>query len=489
MTDRLIRGYGLLREHSPAWRLLNATNGPAILALLKTHLYDNLDERVLRSSVLCERVRADLDKVREDPADYPRPAEEYVDEWVDRRFLMRELKEGDDEERLWLSAASIDAIRFVEGLANPRSTVTESRLSILIQALDRLSVEADRNSTRRLEHLLEERDELDREIEALRRGNVKVISDVEALERVREIIALGTALAEDFSRVEEEHKDIHRKLRENILESSGNLKDVLDQVFHDLNHLQETEAGRSFQAFYRLLTDQSQQFSLERSLDVVRQSEFFRELSLSERTFLKRFVDVLFRQSVNLDKITERFSASLLSLLQSREFKERRRVSELIDETQKLAGRLSSVVGMTKSLNFHIQLTLSDINSVSRLSLADYYPSGAPVPVVRADSPKIDAAELLSSILSDEIDFDSLILDILDVLELLPRCSIGDVLYHHPATEGLGSVVGLMHLAQRCGEMEEATETVSWVGLDETRRSASIDKWYFSRERAHELSL
>jgi archaellum component FlaC len=483
-----IHYYKGLKGSSLAWKLLAAPNGHIILAILKTHLFDNKDERVLKSSVLCEKVSGDLEAFREEKADFYRLAQSFIDDMVAKRYLTREYIEGDDEERLWLSAAAVDAIRFVEGLANPRSSVTESRLDILMQALSKLSKDADKDAARRLDRLIEERERLDREIKALEGGLATVISDAEALERVREIISLGSDMAEDFIRVQEQYKDIHQKLRDNILKSSENLKEILGQVFSDLNRMNETEAGRTFEAFYSLLRDTAQRMGLDRSLEIIFGLEFFQDLDQKEKHFLKNFVDILFDQSSDIDKITNRFSETLLSLLQSREYKERHTISRLLDENRKLAGELGDLINMSKVLDFNLELPMSKMDSISRLKLMDYYPEGKALPIVKAESPDVDLGEALMSAQSDEIDFETLKRNIVEVLKIWPKASVGDVLYRFPATQGLGSVVGLVHLAYLFGERESQTESVSWQGLDGAHRSASIDKWYFFRERIDELS-
>ncbi|MES9888157.1 MAG: DUF3375 family protein, partial [Candidatus Sedimenticola sp. 6PFRAG1] len=63
----------------------------------------------------------------------------------------------------------------------------------------------------------------------------------------------------------------------------------------------------------------------------------------------------------------------------------------------------------------------------------------------------------------------------------------GDVLEHFPASQGLGSVVGLLALGSRHGIKGDSVETVAWVGEDEQGRCARIPKIYFLRDRLDEL--
>jgi hypothetical protein len=74
-----------------------------------------------------------------------------------------------------------------------------------------------------------------------------------------------------------------------------------------------------------------------------------------------------------------------------------------------------------------------------------------------------------------------------ETLETRSQVSIGEVLEQHPATQGLGSVVGLIALGSRHGIKANNRETVSWVGNDDLQRSAQIPKLYFVREKIDEL--
>jgi hypothetical protein len=64
-SEKTKNNYKVLKDTSAAWKLLTSTNGPTILAILKTHLFDNKEERVLKASVLAERIKGDLLAARE----------------------------------------------------------------------------------------------------------------------------------------------------------------------------------------------------------------------------------------------------------------------------------------------------------------------------------------------------------------------------------------------------------------------------------------
>jgi len=53
------------------------------------------------------------------------------------------------------------------------------------------------------------------------------------------------------------------------MENEGNRGDVLEQLFAGVDLIGESDAGRTFNAFWRLLTDSEQAATLRESLDEV----------------------------------------------------------------------------------------------------------------------------------------------------------------------------------------------------------------------------
>ena len=110
----------------------------------------------------------------------------------------RTLPYGSDEEVYSLTSASVDAVRFVTGMGRPRAEATESRLQLVITALDGLEEDTDADVERREHRLIEEQSRIRRELEAVGRGEVKVLDKDTALERTREILTLFSGLWATF---------------------------------------------------------------------------------------------------------------------------------------------------------------------------------------------------------------------------------------------------------------------------------------------------
>ena len=280
---RTVAAFRTLRSQ-PLWKLLAATNAPIILAILQGLLLEN--EKTLSSSVLKERLTREIEQLRANGEDLPQPAQAYVTDWLANGWLTRRFPVGAVEEEYELTTDTANAIRFIATLVQPRPTATESRLATVMQQLTKLAEDTDTNPRARSAALLAERERIDRDIQLMQRDGVKALPDDRALERIREIIALADELAGDFRRVRDEFDKLNRQLRESLMENEGSRGDVLDALFSGVDLIGESEAGKTFAAFWRLLTDPEQSAALEISLSDIISRPFARILEGRERRFL-----------------------------------------------------------------------------------------------------------------------------------------------------------------------------------------------------------
>ena len=493
-ADRTIAAYRRMRDQ-PLWRLLAADKGPTIIGLLQSHLYEQ--DRSLPGSILFERLTRDLEELRAQGEELPQTAQAYVASWLGAGYLKRRFPSGATEEEYELSTATVEAIRFLSAIAKPHSTATESRLSLVIQALAALAEDTDTDQSRRIERLMAEQARIDREIDAIKTGRMRVLSHHAALERAREIISLADDLTGDFRRVRDQFEQLNRELREQIMDNDGNRGEVLNSLFAGIDLITESEAGRTFSAFWRLLTDPEQAAVLEEALDSVVSRAFAQDLALQERRFLLRLTRNLLEQGGGVHDVLQTFARSLKHFVQSREYLEQRRVTQLLRDAQRAALRIKDGVKTTETLDYGLELTSSRVRSLAQWVLYDPSAQAEPEAMRKGPPPTVDLDTVGELVAQSEIDFRTLKAHVRSVLEQRAQASIADVLEAFPAEQGLGSIVGLIALGSRHGvrgvEQHEGAaaiatiETVAWVGDDAQGRSARIPKIYFLRDRVDEL--
>ena len=115
-ADKSIAIYRRMRCQ-PLWRLLASDNGPTVIGLLQSHLYEK--ERSQPASILFERLTRDLEELRAQGDDFPQTAQAYVGNWLRDGYLERRFPLGATEEEYELSTATVEAIRFVSAIAEP----------------------------------------------------------------------------------------------------------------------------------------------------------------------------------------------------------------------------------------------------------------------------------------------------------------------------------------------------------------------------------
>jgi len=483
-SEKAIATYRRMRTQ-PLWRLLASDNGPVVIGLLQSHLYEN--ERSLPASIMHERIERDLESLRAQGVDFPQTSQAYISAWLSDGYLERRFPPDATEEEYELSTAAAEAIRFVSNVEQPHSAATESRLALVIQSLVKLAEDTDEDKSRRIERLLDEQERINREIDAIKKGQMRVLSHPTALERIREIISLADGLTGDFRRVRDQFDQLNRNLREKLLDDEGNRGEVLEALFAGIDLISESDAGRTFSAFWRLLTDPEQSAALEEALDNVRSREFMNSVDSKDRRFLLRMTRALLEQGGAVHEVLQTFARSLKHFVQSREYLEQRRLNQLLRDAQNSALALKDEIRSTESIRYTLELTGSRLRSLSQLVLYDPSLRALPDGMQAGDTPSIDLESIGELVAQSEIDFRSLKANVREALELVSQASIGEVLEQYPAVQGLGSIVGLIALGSRHGYKAGSGETVSWIGSDNRKRSARIPKLFFVRERLGEL--
>lgn len=477
---RALASYESLREQ-PLWKLLAGGNGPIVLALFQGLFPDGV--KALAASVIVERLSRELEDLRAAGKELPQTAQAYLANWLSQGWLHRRLAPGASEESYELTAESLAALRFVSSALKPRTLATESRLSVVMQQLSRLAQETDDNPASRLESLQRERQRIDAEIEAVLTGGVKTLAPDRALERVREIIALGEELSGDFRSVRNQFEALNMNLRQSIMEHEGSRAEVLESLFSGVDLIGESDAGKTFSAFWKLLTDQEQSQSWIEALEVVTQRPFARALAPKERQFLYSFTETLLNEGNEVHKVLQHFARSLKSFVQSREYLEHRRINTLLKSAVGTAISRKDELTPRGAFSFTLPFTGTTPSSVSQISM--YVPTERLVSSQMQQGEASDfSMELIADLVRDsEIDMRTLRENIAQALRRQSQISVAELVLEFGAPQGLGSLVGYVSLATQYAQRIPGEELVYWGDPAEDLRRASIPKMYFMKER------
>lgn len=470
----------------PAWRLLTATLAPEILALLQHLLYDG--DRVLPGSVLTERLTTELSMFRAQGRDMAGNAAYYIRDWLNEQWLERRLPDGAGEEEYELSNAALQALRIVASLHTQRAAATESRLALVMAGLQTLARDTDDDAMSRLDRLYQERRRIDEEIDAVASGDAPLLDNERAAERVREVIGLSRELTEDFRRVRQQFTDLNRGFRERIIQDEGSRGQVLTDLFAGVDVIAESAAGKTFSAFWSLLTDPEQSSHLEAAIESVTRRDFMRLLAKEERIFLASLTRTLLDRAGSINNVHTGFARSLRTYVQSREYQEQRRLTKLLHSAKADALAVRDQFRPEKATGISLQLSSATYRSLGQWKLHDPPLTLTTGDLVAADEAEISLEDVQSAVEQAEIDYRGLFANLQEILMQRSQVTVGGLLETYPPTQGLGTVVGYLTIGVKHGEVSrERSERVRWTTQSGATRAANIPFVYFVAERREEM--
>jgi len=471
-----------LREE-PQWKLLAANNAPIIIAILET-MFGDRDEPQPSAKFHADLKEA-LDELTHRGYECPRTAQEYAATWLVSGWLERTFPAGAAEEQYAPSVAARAALRFITGARAPRATATASRLSTVLDRATQLVDLTDTDQSSRLARLHRERDALDREIALVERGAFDVLPDADALEAVRDLIHLAEGITGDFHRVQDTFATLNRQIRTELLTNDDNRGVVLDQMFDAMDVLSTTDAGRSFDAFWEIISPTSEQRdTLPDTISTLLARPFSGKLAPAEQRFLRRLMPTLLQESNTVLQMRGQFSSTLRDFVQSKAFLETRRMQQVLREAAAAATEAAQSLRFTESIDHDIVLSSLQVRSVSQYVLHDPQDSLASTEMLPETSERLDVSDLTAMAGDMDIDWGSLRGDLLDVLDTGATVSIRDLLAARPSRQGVASVVGYIVLGTTVGAYfpEQGRDVASWRESDGTLMTLHIPMCLFDPE-------
>lgn len=281
---------GALRAfQNPMLSLLHQTHAPFVVTVLAM-VFTAERPRVAVADSHAE-INDALDQLRatgygeEDSQPLPTGnARDLCRQWVQAGWLVRQVSD-DDVEVYRLSAYGVGALEVAGRVGGVRTRVSESRVRTLLEAIERLALDADPDVTARIARLREEIQQRQNELARLEQGGaVETVEDEQLIEATENVLHLARELPADFARVAESIKAIQRdvvaELRHDVRPTGEVLREYLARGQRILD---TTPEGRAFAGALRLIGDPAQIDGLWSQLRTVLQHRFADRLPEQQR--------------------------------------------------------------------------------------------------------------------------------------------------------------------------------------------------------------
>jgi flagellar motility protein MotE (MotC chaperone) len=254
-----------LRIHHPAWRLLCSDHAPLVVSFLhRVFMVPNV--RMMAAADLAEALEDELYALRLHLGEeaFPKPALEYLNDWAaqDKGWLRKFYKPGTDEAQFDITPATEKAIAWLAQLAERQFVGTESRLLTLFDLLKQLNEGSEADPAKRIAELHNKRDDIDAEIARVLSGDIPLLDDTAIKDRFQQFMQGARELLTDFREVEQNFRQLDRRVRERIALWDGGKGALLEEIMGERDAIADSDQGRSFRAFWDFLLSSRRQEEL-----------------------------------------------------------------------------------------------------------------------------------------------------------------------------------------------------------------------------------
>jgi len=320
-----------LKRRHPAWRLLAADTAPLVASFLH-RIFVVPNVRAMSQANLIEALEDDLFALRERlGADaFPRTAGEYLNDWADseRGWLRKFYPPGSDEPQFDLMPATEKAIAWLASLTQRTFVGTESRLLTLIELLRQIAAGTETDVDARVRDLHRRRDEIDAELARIVSGDMPLLDDTAIKDRFQQFTQLARELLGDFREVEQNFRELDRRVREQITLWQGTKGALLEEILGKRDLIADSDQGRSFRAFWDFLMSAQRQEELTELLARILQLPQVQSLAPDSR--VRRVHYDWLAAGEHTQRTVAQLSQQLRRFLDDKAYLENRRIMDLL---------------------------------------------------------------------------------------------------------------------------------------------------------------
>lgn len=474
-----------LRSHHPAWRLLLADHAPLIAAFLR-RVFVAPNVRAMAAADLAEALEDELYALRQHLGEnaFPKSALDYLNDWAspERGWLRKFYAQGSDEPQFDLTPATEKAIAWLGTLTERSFVGTESRLLTLFELLRQMSEGTESDPDKRIAELERRRGEIDAEIERVRSGDVPLLDDTALKDRFQQFMQLARELLTDFREVEQNFRQLDRRVRERIALWEGAKGALLEEIMGERDAIADSDQGKSFRAFWDFLMSSRHQEELTELLARVLALPPIADSNPDPR--VRRVHYDWLEAGEHTQRTVALLSQQLRRFLDDQAWLENRRIMDILRgiEAKALALRDTPPAGTAMT----VAAASADVELPLERPL--YTPMVKPVIAdieLETGDVDVDPTALYSQVM---IDRAQLARNIRQALQARSQVTLRELVESQPLTHGLAELVVYLQLGSETFKTavdEDTTEVIAWRATAHdgasTTRQARLPRVVFVR--------
>ena len=409
---------------------------------------------------------------------YPKSAKEYLDDFVNDKNQYLTKRHGDDEPLYELTPPTSKTLEFIESLKKSEFVASQSKFNIIFELLEELEFETSMNTSERIETLTLKKKKIDKQIEEIRNKKDLRFDKVRIKEHYMLLDEIVRKLKYDFSQIEYNFRELNTLAMEQITLRDDTKNSVLESVFAVEDEIRGKDQGKSFFAFWELLTDTGRNEKLANMLDNIYRLETIKKFDKDEK--LKSLQYDLLKSGEKIYTVSTKLIEQLRRFIDDRVWIENRRVLELCKQIEKSAIELKSNEPK-KKLFFEIKGNRVKLDSIGAKIL--FAPKMKEVFKNEKTEEKIEV-DMDSFYKLFFVDEEALKRNISTLLQHKEQVGIMDVLKMYPIQKGVSELVGYISIAKNSHDaiVDEATKiTVDVSDVDGNSKKITLPRIIFTK--------
>ena len=374
---------------------------------------------------------------------FPRGAKEYLDEFSsDKNGYLRKYHGVEDEPLYELTTHTQKALEFIQSLEKREFVGSRSKFNVIFELLEELEFETNFNDKQRIEALKKQKEQIDKQIEAIKKKQDIRFDPSRIKEHFMLLEETARKLKYDFSEIEYNFKELNNTAMEQIASRQDGKAVVLGSIFDIENSIREQDQGKSFYAFWQLLTDADKSEQLSVMIENLYKNGVIKEFDREEN--LKSLKYELLQSGRKVSKVSSKLIEQLRRFIDDRAWLENKRILELCSSIEKTALSIKEQPPLKRNY-YEIKGVKATLKSPFETSLYKIKEDKELVSVIEEKEVDIDLNSFYHQFFIDE---ENLKQNIKKILLYKTQCTIEDINKEFGIAKGVAELVGYLSIAK-----------------------------------------
>jgi hypothetical protein len=432
-----------LKKHNQTIKLLNSDNFAMMVSFFYFVFVQNKHMSVNHTTILnyLEDFLYNINQSYENL--YPKSAKSYLDDFVsDKNAYLKKYHGADDEALYELTPYTQKTFEVIESLDKKEFVGSRTKFTIMFELLEELEFETNLSDEERIQALQREKQELDLKIQRIKDKKDLRFDESRIKEHFMLVLEQSRKLKYDFSQIEYNFKELNQKAMEQIANSYESKDSVLGSIFDIENTIRESDQGKSFFAFWQLLTDSSKNEKLSQLLQNLYKIETIQKYDSDES--LKNLKYDLLLNADKITKVSSKLIEQLRRFIDDRVWIENKKILELCKSIEKTALAIKENPPSARKFT-SIDETKAQINSTFEKSLYTVKKTKAFTSELKEEKLDINLDAFYDVFFIDEQELQN---HINYFLQIQAQCSLEEIIKKFPIRKGISELVSYLSIAK-----------------------------------------